>query len=112
MGYGIDNRRYVHPQGHTEGHKHIEVTIFGGDGGNDKSAAGAEKGNVEQQKRQQQNEGIGMNIGAREHIYDNKHEEHCELHKKIDGIEDDVGSGHYKARKINLAEYSSIAEKG
>lgn len=112
-GDGVDDGRGIHQQLDAEGHQEAQVTVFGGEGGDDDAKSQPEAGHHQDQERGERDpDPIGLNLRAAHNKEGDEGQKENELNGKGDQVGNQDRNRDRHARKIHLAEQVGILHKG
>ena len=112
LGQGINDRGGVHGELDGKADQEAQVTVLGGQGGDDDAAAQAEPGHDQDQERGQEQDGIGTDGVASEVVIAEKTEEQDELDAVLEQAGNDDGQWHGKPREIDFAKDAGVLDEG
>ena len=101
---GVDDGRGVHPQLHAEGDQEAQVTVLGGQGGDDDPKAQPQTGHQEDQHGQQQGIDGDLHRRALQHEEQHKAQEEHKLDAEGDHVREQHRDRHHQAWEIDLVE--------
>ena len=110
-GQRINNRRYIHPKLHAKAHQQRQVSILGGQAGDNDAKAHAHEAKMHQHNRDQRPPGpVGGNVPPPKIIHQEK-AYHDHLYPKSYHSAENVGDRFGQSRKIYLAEGNGIGSE-
>ena len=111
-GQRVDHGGGVHPQLYAEAHGNGEVAVLGGERRHDDADAQAQQHDLEDDEGDGQQPQREVYAAAGGEEVDPENQVHGRLDEEVDEAGQHLADGHRQARKVHLAEYLRVGDKG
>ena len=109
----VDHRGGVHQELDAEAHQEAQVTVLGGERGDDDAESQSQAGHHQHQQRREGDPGpVGLDRTAAQDEVDHEYQEEGELDQEGDQVGDQDGDRHGQAREVHLAEQAGVLDEG